>query len=230
MQNLPPAAVYEKEFKYMPWGKLIKKVQEHIVGNVANGGSLLDILCGPGYLLGQLHKQRPDISYRGVDMEPEFIHHATGIYPEVKFEVADAFTWNTSEKFDAVICTAGVHHLPDEQQEPFIAKLASLVSPRGFAIIADPYIGNWNTPEERLMAAARFGYEYLEATIKSGGTPDVIDAAVQCLRNDVLFIEWKTSAKRRLAMLKPHFKNIQAHKTWPDHETDWGDYYFIVSN
>ena len=163
-------------------------------------------------------------------MEPEVIQHAASHYPGIAFEVADAFTWETSQKFDAIICTGGVHHLPDEQQEAFIAKLASLVSKRGFAIIADPYIGNYNTPEERLVAAARFGYEYLDATIKNGATPDVIDAAVQCLRNDVLLIEWKTSARKRLAMLKPYFKNIQAHKTWPDHETDWGDYYFIVSN
>lgn len=214
----------------MPWGKLIAEVQKHIVENVMQGGTLLDILCGPGYLLGKLHEKRPDISYFGVDMEPDYIQHATRLYPEVKFETADAFAWKTDEKFDAVICTAGVHHLPDEQQEPFIAKLASLVSPRGFAIIADPYIGNWNTPEERLVAAARFGYEYLDATIKSGGTPDVIDAAVQCLRNDVLLIEWKTSAKKRLDMLKPYFKHIQPYKTWPDHETDWGDYYFILGN
>ncbi len=230
MQNLPSAAVYEKEFTYMPWGKLIKRVQEHAIRRVPRRGTVLDLLCGPGYLLGQLHKKRSDISYLGVDMDPDFIQHATGLYPEIKFEVADAFTWNTSERFDAVLCTAGVHHLPDEQQEPFIAKLASLVSPGGFAIIADPYIGDWETDEERLIAAARFGYEYLDATIKSGATPDVIDAAVQCLRNDVLLIEWKTSAKRRLAMLRPHFKQILTYKTWPDHETDWGDYYFVVNN
>jgi trans-aconitate methyltransferase len=231
MQNLPPAAVYEKEFLYMPWGKLIRDVQQFLVENVKQGGMLLDILCGPGYLLGQLHKQRPDVIYQGVDMEIEFIRHARNRYPEIGFEISDAMTWNTSQKFDAIICTAGVHHLPDDQQEPFIGKLASLLNPGGFAIIADPYIGDWNTPQERMLKSAELGYESLVATIQNGATSDVIDAAVQILRNDVLLVEWKTSTKRRWAMLEPHFKNIECYKIWPEGLiTDWGDYYYLVSN
>jgi trans-aconitate methyltransferase len=230
MQNLPSAAVYELEFTFMPWGKLITEVQAHIVSAIPNRGMLIDMFCGPGYLLGKLQEARPDVAYMGIDFDPEFIQHASKRYPRIEFLLGDAFEWETPEKFDVVTCTAGVHHLPDEQQEPFIGKLASLIAPGGFAIIADPYIEDFETPKQRLHASARFGYEYLEATIENDAPPEVIDAAVQVLRNDVLLVEWKTSVKKREAMLVRHFKHIRKHKTWPSHDSDYGDYYFIVSN
>jgi trans-aconitate methyltransferase len=210
MQNLPTAEVYEKEFTFMPWGRLIEKVKQNVISNAPRGSKVLDLLCGPGYLIGQIQKARPDMEYLGIDLEAEFINYARQNYPKVNFLVADAFNWMPENKFDVVLCTAGVHHLPDEKQEPFIKKIADLLTATGFAIIAD---------------------EYLLATIQMGAPPDVIDAAVQVLRNDVLLIEWKTSVRKRSKMLRKYFKDQIALKTWPlDLVTDYGDYYFVLCN
>lgn len=228
MQNLPTARVYEKEFEFMPWGKLIDQVLSYLVRNVPKNGRVLDLMCGPGYLLGKLKDRRPDLVCKGVDIDQGFIEHAQRLYPTVEFECADALRWATDDRFETIVCTAGVHHLPDDAQDQFIAAIGRLLVRRGFAVIADPYIDDYDSPRERLIAGARLGYKYLAATIANGATPDVIDAAVQVLRNDVLLIEWKTSVRRRLSTLKRHFSHVKQHKTWPLENTRYGDYYFIV--
>jgi 2-polyprenyl-3-methyl-5-hydroxy-6-metoxy-1,4-benzoquinol methylase len=230
MQNLPTAEIYEKEFKYMPWGILIKEVEGYISKNAPQNGTVLDMLCGPGYLLGKLQKLRSDLSYHGVDLESEFIDHAKKLYPEISFEIADAFKWNSDKQFDVVLCTAGLHHLPYDQQEPFVEKLSKLVKKDGFAIIGDPYIDDYSNEKERKVAGAKLGYEYLVTTIENGGTDDVIDAAIGVLVNDVTLVEWKSSIKKNKPVFEKYFTHVEMHKTWPKEESEYGDYYFILRN
>ncbi len=228
MQNLPSAEVYEKEFKYFPWGILIREIQDFIVKSVPQNGRVLDLLCGTGYLLGELRKKRPDLNCVGVDMEPEFVEFGKRTYPEIEFVNADVRTWTSDESFDAVLCTAGLHHLPYSEHESFVAKIASLVSPTGFAMVADPYIDDYSNETERKVAAARLGYEYLADTVKSGASEDVVKAAVDILSNDVLGVEFKNSIKRTEPTFSKYFGYVEKHKTWPVHESEYGDYYFIL--
>jgi 2-polyprenyl-3-methyl-5-hydroxy-6-metoxy-1,4-benzoquinol methylase len=231
MQNLPEAETYELEFKFMPWGLLIKEVLKYIIANVPYNGRVLDLMCGPGYLLGLIQKECPNSRCTGVDLESEFIRHAKAKHPGVYFCLDDATRWQSEEKYDVVICTAGVHHLPDEIQESFIQRLAGFVKPGGFAIVADPYIGVYSNPQERQLASAELGYEYLKATINNGAPKEVIQAALQVQWNDVMLDEWKTSANAMYAMLNRHFDkdSITARKTWPlDRTTEFGDHYFIL--
>lgn len=228
MQNLPTAEVYAQEVKYMPWGILIDEIQKLVIEQVPQNGRVLDLLCGTGHLLGQLQRQRPDIQFIGVDLEPEYIAYAAMQFPEIQFAVADAFAWQSTEMFDAVLCTGGLHHLPYEKQGPFVEKVASLVKPDGFAIVGDPYISDHTTEEERKLAAAQLGYEYLAATIRSGAPDDVIQAAIDLIPNDVLLVEFKTS----IAKIRPHFErvfsSVEMHKTWGG--DDYGEYYFVLKD
>lgn len=228
MQNLPSAEVYEKEFRYMPWGTLIHDVEDYVIKNAPQNAKLLDVLCGPGYLLGKLKEMRQDLVCHGVDLESEFINYAKQKYPTITFEVADAFSFDTSNLYDVVLVTAGLHHLPFEQQEKFIEKVSGWVKPEGFVIIGDPYIDDYTNESERKIGGARLGYEYLVATIKNGGTQDVIDAAIQVLINDVKLVEWKSSIVKNTPMFKKYFSHVEMYKTWPKDETGYGDYYFIL--
>jgi 2-polyprenyl-3-methyl-5-hydroxy-6-metoxy-1,4-benzoquinol methylase len=230
MQNLPTASVYEKEFKYMPWGMLISEVREFVSKNAPANGKVLDLLCGPGYLLGKLQEDRKDLQYLGVDLESEYIEYAKNQYPTISFETHDAFTWESAETFDVVLVTAGLHHLPYDQQESFIKKVSELVARDGFAIIGDPYIDDFSNETERKIAGAKLGYEYLAATIRSGGTEDVVDAAIGVLTNDVKLVEWKSSIIKNKPLFEKYFTSVEMHKTWPKEETEYGDYYFILKH
>ena len=217
------------EFEYMSWGKLIREITDCIVGRAPQGGRVLDLLCGPGYLLGQLQKKRSDISCLGVDLEEEFICHAKRLYPSIGFEVADAFNWRTENKFDVVICTAGVHHLPFERQEAFIARLRGFLNTGGFAVVADPYISNFETEQERQLACTELGSAYLIEAIKRGAPSEVVKAGVGILENDLLLVEWKTSVSKQRPIFEKYFSHVEERHVWPS-IGEYGDYYFVLSN
>lgn len=225
MQNLPTAETYAAEVKYMPWGILTAEIEKVIIERVPQNGAVVDLLCGTGYLLSSLQKQRPDIKYIGVDLEPEYIEYAKTQFPNIEFVVADAFEWSSNEKFDAVLATGGLHHLPYDKQEPFLKKVSSLVKEGGFALVADPYIPDYSNEAERKLAAAKLGYEYLAATIQNGATDEVARATADLIQNDVFLTEFKTSIEKIKPQFERSFKNVEMHKTWGGE--GYGDYYFI---
>lgn len=228
VQNLPTAEIYEKEFTYMPWGVLVKEIEVLVSSLTPQSADVLDLMCGPGYLLGRLIKLRPDLSSVGVDLEPEFISYAKKTYPGIRFEVGNTSEWVSETQYDVVLCTAGLHHLPYEQQEEFIKKIATLVKPGGFAVVADPYIDDYSNETERKIAGAKLGYEYLVTTIKNGATDDVVKAAIDIMSNDVYLVEFKSSIRKNKPLFEKYFSDVEMHKTWPKEETEYGDYYFIL--
>lgn len=230
MQNLPTAEVYQKEVEYMPWGILINKIETLITETVPQNGTIVDLLCGTGFLLGELQKKRPDIKYVGIDLESEFIEYAQQQYPSVNFQVADALLWASDIKFDAVICTGGLHHIPYEKQKEFVGKLSNFVAHNGFAVVADPYIDDYSNEQERKLAAAKLGYKYLDATIKNGATDDVVKATASLIENDVLKVEYKSSIKKIQPYFKENFRSVEKYKTWPEIDSEYGDYYFVLKN
>lgn len=228
MQNLPTAEVYEKEFAYMPWGILVKEIEEYVANNAPKNATILDLLCGPGYLLGKLKAKRPDLKCLGVDLEGEYIAYAKAQYPDIQFELGDAMTWKSTTPYDVVLCTAGVHHLSDDSQPSFIEKCAQLTDKNGFAIIGDPYISDYRSSEDRKLAGAELGYQYLDATIRNGAPDDVLKATVDIITNDVTLVEYKTSIKKMIPHFEKNFGQVELHKTWPDGESEYGDYYFVL--
>ena len=69
MEELPPPDVYEEEISYMPYQKSLSIVFELVTSQTASNGSVLDLMCGPGCLLGQISKKRRDLHLKGVDFD-----------------------------------------------------------------------------------------------------------------------------------------------------------------
>ncbi len=230
MQNLPTPEVYELEAKYMPWGDLIREVLWH-VKSAPQGGTVIDLMCGTGYLLSKLKDKRPDLLLTGVDLEAEYVEYAERVHPGIRFVEADARTWQEAEKADLVLVTGGLHHLPYEDQEPFIERLSKLIKAGGRVIVGDPYIRDYDTEQERKLAAAGLGYSYLDTTIRNGAPDDVVRAAAQLIVNDVCLVEYKTSIKKIEPVFKKHFQRVHKVKTWPRRDAgEDGDYCFVLEN
>ncbi len=228
MQNLPSAKIYELEISYMPWKKLRDTIIDYVIVHAPQKAEVLDLLCGPGYILGNIQKQRSDLICLGLDLESEYIEYAKNNYPNVSFEVADVIKWESNYKYDVILCTAGVHHLPYEYQEEFIEKIAQLSSDDGFVIIGDLYIDDFSNEQERKVSASKLGYEYLKITIENGAPNEIVKTAIDVMDNDVMGVEYKTSLKRIKPILEKYFSNIEIHKTWPNNDSEYGDYYFIL--
>lgn len=219
MNALPNAEIYDREHRFMPWGKLIEKVISHASESIPNNGTVLDLACGTGQLLGQLSARRSDITCIGVDIDPDYIAVARQAHPHITWIVADIRHWESPAQYDVVVCTGGLHHLPHNDQPHFIRRLHTFVAPTGFVLVADPYLDDYddfvNVEMGRKIVAAKLGYEYLVATIRNGADEDVVAATAQLIVNDVCGTEYKTSLKR----MKPHFEltfgRVHITRTWP---------------
>ena len=228
MKELPTPEIYEKEFKYMPWGELIEQVLDYLEQETPRDAKVLDLMCGPGYLLGRIKQLRPDLDLTGVDIDERYIHFAKDKYPNIKFEVSDSLLWNTSEKFDLIICTAGLHHLPYEKQEEFIEKVSKFLAEDGFCVFADPYIDDYSSEQERQMAASKLGYEYLVDVIEKNAPREIISATVDILYNDVMKFEFKNSIEKNKVLFHKYFSFVETNKTWPKSDSGYGDYWIVL--
>ncbi len=226
---LPDARVYEEEMKYFPWGTLIGQVLRLVIQNVPKGASVVDLMCGPGHLLGTLRNKRPDLKLIGVDSNAKFIWHARRTYPNVQFVLADARTWNPGREFSCVICTAGLHHLPYRDQPAFIKKLTTLAEADGTVLCADPLIAPYKNERERKRNAAAFGHATLQAVLKKNPPEEIVQAAIDVLRNDVLGWEYKTSLLKLLPEFQKNFGGVGYSFTWkPEDGVQAGDCLFIL--
>ncbi len=229
MKPLPSPEVYEKELSFMPYKDSLAKVLGIISSQTPVNGSLLDLMCGPGYLLGQIAAQRTDLSLHGVDFDKRYVDYAKKHYPIIDFQMGDALTWKPIQPFDAVICTGALHHIPYEKQAGVVERMASMVKPDGFCIVSDCYIDDYSREVERRLAAAKLGDEYLRETKQNGAPDEVIEELINIRYNDVMMHEFKTSLEKRLPIFGKNFKEVEVHKTWPDTNAlqGYGDYVVV---
>lgn len=236
MKELPTPETYEESLTCLPYRDSLRRVIDHVVEHALRGGSLVDVMSGPGYLLGEIGRARGDLSLTGVDIDPRYVAFGRKTYPNAVFRRRDVLFWKPVQKFDVVLCTGAIHHVPYERQERAIANIASLVKPGGFAVISDCYVNEYTNETERKRAAAKLGYEYLKATIDNGASDEVLQWALDILYNDVLMAEYKTSIEKRLPLLRKYFRSISSLKIWPNTEhghfppTGYGDYVHVCVN
>jgi 2-polyprenyl-3-methyl-5-hydroxy-6-metoxy-1,4-benzoquinol methylase len=228
--KLPSPETYERELAFMPYKKSLAMVRDIVCRDAPKDGRGLDLMCGPGYLLGQIKQRRQDLHLFGADIDERYIEYARKQNRGIDFFLEDVLNWKAGP-FDVVLCTGALHHIPYEKQEEVVAKIAQLTKPEGFAIISDCYIDDYKDEKGRQLSAAELGYEYLRATIKHGSpTPsEVVKATTEIITNDVCGLEFKTSIAKRLPILWRNFSLVKTMKTWPDRQIgDYGDYVHVL--
>jgi len=228
MRQLPESETYEEGLLFWPYKDSLAGVLKRVVKFAPKNGTLLDIMCGPGYLLGEIVKQRPDLTLTGMDIDERYIQYGKEKYPGVQFEKGDVLNWRPEAAYDVAICTGSVHHVSYEKQDAAIANIASLVKPGGVVIISDCFVDTYSNEQERKLAAAKLGYEYLRATIENQASDRVIDWTVDILWNDVFRQEFKASLKDRLPIYEKYFEVIETAKVWPLESSEYGDYISVL--
>jgi 2-polyprenyl-3-methyl-5-hydroxy-6-metoxy-1,4-benzoquinol methylase len=227
MVDFPISKVYEDLSIYSPWNLTLNNVLNFIKQNSQAKSKVLDLMCGTGFLLNRIKIERPDLALYGFDSNKDFISFATKSYPNIEFSEKDVFNMVEDIKFDIIICTGGTHHLEDEKKMSFLNLIKKSLNPDGVAIIADPYIADFTNESERKLAAAELGYEYLLYAINKQANIEVIKECIEIMKNDILFIEYKSSISKFKPILEEVFSDIKFIKSWPENKSEFGDYYFI---
>jgi 2-polyprenyl-3-methyl-5-hydroxy-6-metoxy-1,4-benzoquinol methylase len=94
---------------------------------------VIDLGCGSGYLEDFLGDR--DLDLLGLDVSTGMLERAREKYPQWRFEEADLYALDTSEKYHLVMENAVLHHLVD--YEALIDKMAELTLPGGMVFMGN---------------------------------------------------------------------------------------------
>lgn len=98
--------------------------------------SVVDVGCGDGRLLHMIKRTVPRLL--GVDLSVRALAFARAFNPEIPFECLDI--GKVTQKFDALTAIEVLEHIPDDELEQFVAKLAQLLVEDGVGIISVPTV------------------------------------------------------------------------------------------
>jgi trans-aconitate methyltransferase len=76
------------------------------------GERILDLGCGTGHLTNRI--AGADAEVIGIDKSPAMIEEARRLYPNLRFEIADATDFHFDQPFDAVFSNAAIHWMKDQ--------------------------------------------------------------------------------------------------------------------
>lgn len=96
---------------------------------------ILDIGCGPGYLIDFL----PKVDYTGIDIDSNYIKTAKERYKDKTFHCTsiEAFNLEALHTFDIVITAGVIHHLDDAQALTLFELAKKALKPNGRLVTLD---------------------------------------------------------------------------------------------
>lgn len=109
---------------------------------VRQGGSVLDVGCGDGYLLAALAVARPDLELHGLDHDAARLAQARRALPEARVRLEPTDVRRASlPRADLVVLLDVLHYLPPVEQDRLLQQLAACVRARGALVIRDAAAG-----------------------------------------------------------------------------------------
>jgi trans-aconitate methyltransferase len=76
------------------------------------GERILDLGCGTGHLTNQIARAGAEVI--GIDKSTTMIAEARKLYPQLRFEIAEAADFHFDQPFDAVFSNAAIHWMKDQ--------------------------------------------------------------------------------------------------------------------
>jgi ubiquinone/menaquinone biosynthesis C-methylase UbiE len=140
--------------------RLLRGVYRRFARDIADvapkDATVLDVGAGPGVLLAELARLRPDLSLTGIDLSPDMVTAASrnlGPYAErATVSVGDVADLPLADRsFDLITSSFSSHHW--DEPEAAVLELARVLRPGGQVAIYDFRFA----PFDRLTAAARAG-------------------------------------------------------------------------
>ncbi len=105
--------------------------------------SLIDIGCGDGRLLKELHARFPQKRLVGVDYSERAISFARAFCPDVDYRSLDLLSFQFEESFDVASMIEVYEHIPYDICNKFLSAVTNLLNENGILILTVPHE---NTP------------------------------------------------------------------------------------
>jgi 2-polyprenyl-3-methyl-5-hydroxy-6-metoxy-1,4-benzoquinol methylase len=158
-----------------------------LVAQMNAGGRVLEIACGTGLWTEALAGAADTVV--AIDAAPEALAIAGDRVKSanVRFEVADVFSWTTDDRFDVVFFSAWLSHVPTSRFEQFWRILRRLLAEDGRVLFIDEHVDV--REKEAYVPGAD---EIVERRLRDGRKFRVVKNFVdpQALRDRLLNLGW----------------------------------------
>ncbi len=218
-------AVYEGEYVYWPWARVVDGAIGWITANAPQEATIVDYMCGTGYLLHELRAARPDLRCSGCDLDPAFIAYGRDHYPDVDLAAGSALEYEPPAPADVIVCTGGLHHLPRGSRARFLAKCGHELAPAGAILVGEEVIAEYDDTASRRSAVLQLYSAILSYVIGADAPPQVLSSAVTAMGKE--FIEDGTSKDSLAGLIRLLEGSLAIEafdRTWPDGSCQFGDY------
>ena len=141
--SMPSAGIYDLA-THLVFGRRYEEIAHAIAADAPDGGTVVDLGCGPGEVLVRVAALAPSLDLSGVDVDAEMIERAQrkadrrfqGAARQPRFVVADAAALPfADESVDLVVSSYAVHHFPDRHAAR--SEIMRVLKPGGRALIWD---------------------------------------------------------------------------------------------
>jgi SAM-dependent methyltransferase len=149
--------------KYGPFSRHLRRLIENLIRPLAFK-TVLDVGCGQGSLLGELRAQFPHIQPAGMDLSGKAIDLARRRVPEGKFFAGDLTREPLNDKFDLVICSEVLEHIPDD-----LAAMRNLARMTGKYLVVSAPQGCMRRFEAAVGHVRNYAYGELVGKLKQNG-------------------------------------------------------------
>jgi ubiquinone/menaquinone biosynthesis C-methylase UbiE len=125
---------YESKFMHID---LYNTSYDYFCALLPNGGTILDVGCGPGNISYYIAKTRPDIAITGIDLAPNMITRAQTNVPTGTFFLHDALDIQSlPQRFDGIIIGFCMPYLNNDDCARLIAQAHQILNPGGIVYIS----------------------------------------------------------------------------------------------
>lgn len=119
--------------------RTVENSNRNLLKHLKPGSSVLDVGCGSGAIpRGMAERVGPQGRVLGIDPSEKLIaeaqQHTVGL-PQLAFQQADVYSFDTAERFDLVTCARVLQWL--NRPEEALVRMKNLVKPGGFLAILD---------------------------------------------------------------------------------------------
>jgi SAM-dependent methyltransferase len=173
---------------YIRWQRILgayrlRQICLDDVLKLREGERVLDIGCGPGYILDYM----PRVDYVGFDTEPRYIEYAREHYRDRGRFFCEHFAQAHVTKFkpfDAIMLLGIVHHINDAEAEDLFGLLAKCLAPNGRVVTLDPCVTPTQSRVARWVAQAdRGGFVRNERAYRRLGADQFADVEGRLVNN-----------------------------------------------